>query len=135
MTPEEAVTLCGMTAAACPSQKFNDYTPDVWGEILIDIRFVDAKEAMYAIKRRQPWVDPSEIIAEVKRIRRKRIDEYGPIPPPPDLDPDDWRAFQKWQADATRAIGDGTFEPAGELEGLRERPVRQITQNAFKEPR
>lgn len=134
MTPEEAVTLCGMTAAACPSQKFNDYTPDVWGEILQDIRFVDAKEAMYAIKRRQPWVDPSEIIAEVKRMRRKRIDEYGPIVPPSSLDPDDTAAYREWWVETQRSIADGDLKPAGELEGLRERPMKQITQT-FKEPK
>jgi len=111
MNHEEAVILCRFTKSVCPQQAFDAYTPDAWALVLADIRMADAKEAVVAIKRRQPWVDPSEIIAEVKRIRRKRIDEYGPIVPPPDLDPDDTQAYTAWWVGAQRAIADGELQP------------------------
>lgn len=130
----ECVKLCRYVKALVPAQAFDEYTPDAWFDVLKDYRLEDAKEAVRNVKTRERWVDPSDIIAEVKRIRRKRIDEYGPIPPPPDLDPDDWRAFQSWLKDTTRAIGDGTFTPPAELV-TRERPVKQLTQRTFKEPK
>lgn len=135
MTPIEAVKLSGYVEQMCPQQRFNEYTGDAWADLMPDIRYEDALEACKILGRKQVFIAVAEIIAEVKRIRAKRIDDHGPIVPPPDLDPDDPIAYRDWWRDSLRAIGDGTFEPAGELEGLRERPVRQITQNAFKEPR
>lgn len=134
MTPTEAALLCRLTKSACPQQKFDEYTPDLWGELLADVRFIDAKEALMTIAARQPFVAPSEIIAEVKRIRSKRIAEFGPIPPPPaeELDPDNWRAFQQWQIDTERAIADGDLKPA-ELD-LPKRDMKQL-ENTFKRPR
>ena len=78
--------LCAFTSACCPAQKFDEFTPDAWGLILEDIRFEDAKVAVVEIKKRSTWVDPSDIIREVRKVRAKRIDEHGPITPPADLD-------------------------------------------------
>lgn len=103
--------LCRFTAACCPSQKFDEYTPDAWGLLLEDVRFTDAKQAVTIVARKQPWVSPAEIIAEVKKIRRKRIDEYGPITPPADLDPDNTVAYREWWRDVQRAIADGDMRP------------------------
>lgn len=133
MTPQEAVALCRFTAACCPSQKIDEYTPNAWGLLLEDVRFEDAKEAVTRVARKQPFVSPSEIIAEVRKIRRKRIDEFGPVPPPPAevLDPDNWQAFIEWQKAAEKAIGDGTFK-APELEAP-ERDMKQI-ERTFRRP-
>jgi hypothetical protein len=133
MNHEEAVILCRFTKSVCPQQAFDAYTPDAWALVLADIRMVDAKEAVVAIKRRQPWVDPSEIIAEVKRIRRKRIDEYGPIVPPPDLDPDNTTAYTAWWVGVQRAIADGEMKPAAEVAGVKARPMKQI-EGTFRRP-
>lgn len=130
MTPMEAVALCRFTAACCPSQKFDELTPDAWGLLLEDIRFVDAKDAVTTVARKQPWVSPAEIIAEVKRMRRKRIDEFGPITPPADLDPDDVGAYREWWANVQKAIADGDLKPQ-ELD-LPERDVKALTRGAFK---
>jgi hypothetical protein len=132
--PDEAVALCRFTAACCPSQKFDEYTPDAWGLLLEDVRFVDAKEAVAVVARKQPFVSPSEIRAEVKKIRAKRIAEFGPIPPPPaeELDPDNWKAFIEWQKATETAIADGDLKP-GDLElDLPERPVKALTRGAFQ---
>lgn len=130
MSPEEAVALCRFTAACCPAQKFDEFTPDAWGLLLADVRFVDAKEAIVAIARKSPWCAPAEIIAEVKKMRAKRIDEFGPITPPADLDPDDTTAYREWWKDVQRQIADGDLKPK-ELD-LPERPVKALTQGAFQ---
>ena len=131
MKPDEAVALCRFTAACCPSQKFDEYTPDAWGLLLEDVRFVDAKDAVTTVARKQPWVSPAEIIAEVKKMRRKRIDEFGPITPPADLDPDDTAAYREWWANVQKAIADGDLKPK-ELE-LPKRDMRQI-ERTFRRP-
>ena len=123
MTPREAVALCRFTAACCPAQKFDEYTPDAWGLILEGIRFEDAKLAIVEIKKRSTWVDPSDIIREVKKVRAKRIDEHGPITPPADLDPIDEQA---WMAAAIARVGDG--EVLHDVRGeLKPRDMKQLT--------
>jgi hypothetical protein len=130
MNPQEAIALCRFTAACCPSQKFDELTPDAWGLLLADVRFIDAKEAVTIVARKQPWVSPAEIISEVKKIRRKRIDEYGPITPPADLDPDDTAAYREWWANVQKAIADGEMRPK-ELD-LPKRDVKALTRGAFR---
>lgn len=132
MTPHQAVALCRFTAACCPAQKFDEYTPDAWSLILADIRFEDAKDAVVEIKKRSTWVDPSDIITEVRKIRAKRISEYGPIVPPADLDPDDVAAYRDWWVSTQRAIGDGDLKPL-ELD-LPERDMKQLDRT-FRRPR
>jgi hypothetical protein len=123
MNPQEAMALCRFTAACCPSQKIDEYTPDAWGLLLEDIRFDDAKEAVVKVARKQPWVSPAEIIAEVKKIRAKRISEHGPIIPPAGLDPIE---TVEWLKQATRAVGDG--QQLGETRGeLKPRDMKQLT--------
>lgn len=131
MTPQEAVALCRFTAACCPSQKFDEYTPDAWGLLLDTVRFDDAKDAVVTVARKQPWVSPAEIIAEVRKMRAKRIDEYGPITPPADLDPDDTVAYVAWWRDVQQKIADGDLKPK-ELE-LPKRDMSQL-QRTFKRP-
>jgi hypothetical protein len=130
MNPTEAALLCAYAEQCCPQQKFNEYTGDAWGDLLADIRYIDAKEAIVAITRRSPWVSPAEIIGEVKKIRRKRIDEYGPITPPADLDPDDTAAYREWWAGVQKAIADGEMRPK-ELD-LPKRDVKALTRGAFR---
>lgn len=123
MTPQEAVALCRFTAACCPAQKFDEFTPDAWGLLLADVRFVDAKDAVVAIARKSPWCAPAEIIAEVKKVRAKRIDEHGPITPPAALDPIEEAA---WMAAAIARVGDG--EVLHDVRGeLKPRDMKQLT--------
>lgn len=123
MTPEEAVKICAFTSACCPAQKFDEFTPDAWGLILEDVRFEDAKHAVVEIKKRSTWVDPSDIIREVKKVRAKRIDEHGPITPPADLDAIDEAA---WMRAAIARVGDG--EVLHDVRGeLKPRDMKQLT--------
>jgi hypothetical protein len=131
MTPQEAVMLSGYVEQLCPQQRFNEYTGDAWADLMPDIRYVDALEAVKALGAKQVFIAVAEIIAEVKRIRSKRIAEFGPMPPPPaeELDPDNWKAFIEWQKTTEKAIADGDLKPK-ELD-LPERPMKQL-ENTFQ---
>nr|WP_037829708.1 hypothetical protein [Streptomyces sp. NRRL S-325] len=74
MTEEEAVQIAEYVAAACPAQKFGEFTPDVWGEILMPYAVDEARSAVIAVARRQPWISPAEIVEEIKARREERIE-------------------------------------------------------------
>jgi hypothetical protein len=86
VTPEETVKLCQYIQAACPAQRFDEYTPDVWAEIFPSwLTLDDAHAAVIVIKQRLRFVDPSDIIAEVKRIRSDRLARAVIAAPPAEL--------------------------------------------------
>ncbi|MEU0087222.1 hypothetical protein [Streptomyces sp. NPDC006274] len=74
MTEEEAVQIAEYVAAACPAQKFGEYTPDVWGEILKPYAVDEARAAVIAVARRRPFVSPAEIVTEIRERRAERIE-------------------------------------------------------------
>jgi hypothetical protein len=83
VTSEEVAKFCRYIQAACPAQRFDEFTPDVWSDIFPGwLTLDDARAAVIVIKQRQRYVDPSDIIAEVKRIRADRLDRT-PIEAPP----------------------------------------------------
>lgn len=107
MSNAEAVALTRYAKAACPQQAFDQYTPDAWADLLSDLRFVDAQAALKAVVQRQPFVSPAEIRDEVKRIRRNRLDMFGPMPDPPDEIGADPEGYRQWYRRAMTAICDG----------------------------
>ena len=120
MNPEEALTLCKFAKAACPQQAIDQDTPAAWAMLLDDIRYQDAQEALKNVVRDQPFVSPSEIRAEVKRIRAKRVIAFGPIPDPPREVGDDPARYRAWIGETQRAIADGRVtkpEEVGRLPG------------------
>jgi hypothetical protein len=88
MTPVEAVLLTRWVEACCPQQRFDEYTTDAWYEILQDLELQDCKDAVSEVARRQPFVAPAEIHAEVKRVRGLRLKGFVYVPVPGDDDPD-----------------------------------------------
>jgi hypothetical protein len=128
VTPPEAVLLCRYAKACCPQQAFDEYTSDAWYDLLGDMRFVDCKEGVRLTAQRQPFVSPSEIRNEVKRIRFDRIQEFGPIDPPAFPDSDDAsseREYREWMRETYRRIGDGMTREEYEAERP-ELPKRQM---------
>ena len=99
MTPNETISLCRLVKAICPSQALDQYTPDAWHMILGNLEYADAKLAVTQIASldlepgKARYIEPGHIIAAVKRIRAKRLDEYGPVDPPAGLNPTEYLAW------------------------------------------
>lgn len=123
MTPQDAVLIAKYVAALCPQQRFNEHTPDVWGDVLAPYDPNEARAAVIAVAARQPFVSPAEIIAEIKTRRAERIALANPVY---DGDPTETgiesarsvRALIRSAADGhlqqrtiTAALGKGTDEP------------------------
>ncbi|MBC7955291.1 MAG: hypothetical protein H7Y33_05400 [Cytophagales bacterium] len=121
MNTAEVIALCKMVKAFCPSQQFDQYTPDAWALLLGDQPFDDARAAIIEIGRRplEPgksnYIEPGHIIGGIKRIRAKRL-EATPIPAPPAAleTPAEQIA---WQRHAREQIAAGTFvaQPVGDV--------------------
>jgi hypothetical protein len=111
MNRADALKLCRYVHAATPAQKLEEYTPQAWADILEDLPcgFDEARAAVVAIKRRQVFVDCSDIIAEVRAMRDERIRLSPPPPPPPEL-LDDPQAYRDYLRESARAIADGEPE-------------------------
>ncbi|MFJ7417943.1 hypothetical protein ACIQXD_04940 [Streptomyces uncialis] len=121
MTEEDAVVLTRYVKALCPQQKFDEYTPDAWHDVLGDLPLGTAREAAAAVARRQPFVSPSEIRDEIRKRRdNQAADLQGPglAAEVPDADPDDVVAYlAAVRAQRTRAA-------EGQI--LRRRPIAEL---------
>lgn len=85
MTPEEVVMLAAYVHALCPAQKIDQYTPDAWCDVFADVphySLADCREGAARVAARQPFVAPAEIIAEVRKIREARLDDFQYEPTP-----------------------------------------------------
>lgn len=126
MNAEEATTLCRAAKSVCPQQKFDEFTPDFWHPLLSDIEFEDAKRALIEVAKRQPFVSPAEIRAEVFRDRRQMIAGIDAVNPPWQL-ADRQAEEQRWIANYRHAIADGLPEntaraKANHLSGITDDP-------------
>lgn len=128
MKPTEATALARYVRAHFPSQPIDEYTADALGETLAPYPSADCRQAVLNIAERgADWCSPTAIKAEVKRIREKRVADYGPIDPPAGLDPDDVRGYQRWLEAKLRAIADGEIvAPAPAIEGTRRDVIREL---------
>jgi hypothetical protein len=111
MRPQETLILTRYVRACCPQQAMDRYTPDAWHELLGDLSLEDCKQAVTAVARRQPFVAPAEIRAEVRRIREERI-ARSVIPAPPAELTDDPERYQAVLRAGTRLAADGDALPA-----------------------
>jgi hypothetical protein len=111
MTPQETLTLTRYVKAACPQQAMDRYTPDAWHDLLGDLLFADCREAARNVGKRQPFIAPSEIRAEVREIRAERVRNAGDLEArvPREL-ADKPLEYRDWLQRTTQAIADG--EPA-----------------------
>lgn len=135
MSPSEALALCRFVKAACPQQAIDELTPDAWSLLLAKYRFEDCKQAAIDLAQESPFVAPAEIIARVKQIRGKRIAEYGPIDPPPEVvrGEVEWRA---WFLEQRTRIADGELKPPPRREidkDVRKR-VDKAIEGTFRDP-
>lgn len=82
MTPTEAVALTRYVKACCPQQVIDEFTPDAWHDLLGDLDANDCLAAVREVTKRQPFIAPAEIRAEVNRVRRDRLERQIVSPPP-----------------------------------------------------
>ena len=107
----QTVQLVRVVASLCPNQKLDEYTADAWAMILDDIRYEDAQQAVKDIYRQplgEQWtrkIEASHILDQVRKTRNAKIVAYGPIEPPPDLDP---TTYPAWLRQARTAIANDT---------------------------
>jgi len=103
MTPTEAAALLAI-AAAYDNRQPNPETAQAWALALDGLRFEDCRDAIVRhFQTSTDWVMPPHVIAEVKRIRSKRITDHPPLTPPPGTEAEQ----RTWLAEARRRIGDG----------------------------
>lgn len=114
MTPQEAGALLAV-AAAFDNRKPDADAAKAWSVALEGLRFVDCRDAIIAhYKASSEWLMPARVIAEVRRIRAKRISDHPPLTPPSDLDPVQTVA---WIREARSRIGDGETIDCANLRG------------------
>lgn len=107
MTPDETVVLARYVRALCPQQKFDEYTPDAWHDVLGEYRLDAARAAACRVAKKQPFVSPAEIIGEIRASRGENASAFqgpGLSAEVPDADPDDVPAYlAALRAQRTRA--------------------------------
>lgn len=105
MTPVECVKLARLVKSVAPAQAFDEFTPDVWHALLSSLRFEDAAEAVRRVAQRQAFIAPADIIAEVRALRRGRLDRADATFVAT-CDPDDVEEYQRQLAAHRRRMGD-----------------------------
>ena len=117
MTPTEVVMLTGYLRAHFPTQPVDEYTTEALEELLAPFPAADCKRAILNLADRgEKWCSPTDVRNEVRRIRNKRVSDYGPIEPPAGLDPDDVRGYQRWLGAMHKGIADGTVTAPPSIE-------------------
>jgi hypothetical protein len=109
MRPDETVLLTAYVKACCPQQAIGEYTPDAWHDLLGDLRLEDCRAAVAEVAKRQPFVAPAEIRAEVARVRQERLRE-NPVPAPPPELLDNPEAYKAYLRRSAKRIADGKPE-------------------------
>ena len=108
MTPSEAVALTRYVKACCPQQQIDGYTPDAWYDLLDDLELADCLAAVKVVCKRQPFIAPAEIRAEVRRVRNDRLAREIVPAPPPELTDEPGRYRPELQAAIRRIADDKT---------------------------
>jgi hypothetical protein len=112
--PTEVVGLTRYIRAHFPHQPIDEFTTEALEETLTDFPLTDCRAAVLNLAERgEEWCQPTAVKAEVKRIRAKRIADYGPIEPPAGLDV---LGYQRWLGNMTRAIADGSLTSPPEID-------------------
>ena len=131
MNETEVVELVAILSQIAPAQKLDEYTADTWYELLDDISFGDARKAMTRVAKRQSFVAPADIRAEVKVIRRERLDKADSTFVYTG-DPDDTAEYQRQLRAHIRAIGDGRQPPPSPA--LPRRVAPRMLEPVFRRP-
>lgn len=114
MNRAEAVQLCRLVKACCPSQQLDPFTPDAWVLILGGHPYDDAKAAVAELASlplepgKARYIEPGHIIAGIQRIRQRRLEAVAMPEPPAALSPGE---YVDWQRRTREAIASGAYAP------------------------
>ena len=126
MNVTETTRLCRAIAGVAPAQRFEDETPALWAGVLADIRLVDALEAVKRLARRQAFIAPADIIAEVRTIRARRLDGVDRLAHLAET-PEQWRQI-------IRRVADGEIDVPAAIEGTQDVRVTAALPGVFRKP-
>lgn len=137
MTPREAVALAAVVQAYFPSQPISEYTPDALHELLESYTFAESKAGILARAKRLmntegvKWCAPTDVYAEVRRLRAKAIAEDMELELPPHNpdDPQDYIRALRQSREAS--LAGEPIEPTGLVRrSIRELggPVRRVNE-------
>lgn len=132
MKPTDAVNLLRAIKAVCPQQHVDKFTPDAWGAVLADLSLADCLAAVHVIARRQPFISASDVVAQVKSVRARRVQDALMPAPPPEL-ADSPAAYIAWLRAAETAVADGVS--AEEIAGQSRRHLPQRRHREVEQPR
>lgn len=121
MNREEAIKLCRLAKAASPAQAVDEYTPDLWFEVLKFDRFVDAHQALIELAGESEWIHVSHVKKRIRKIRKARLEAFGVFPDPPS-GCDEPEAYQQWYIATRRAIADGDMVERPALPAGKQKP-------------
>jgi hypothetical protein len=108
---DETAMIIRAVKALCPAQKFDEFTPDLWEDVLADTDFADARTAIIVLRRSEPFIGPSEIATDVRRMRNERIARL----PQPCPNPVDGVSERDELIAIRRAIADGAITTVAEV--------------------
>ena len=118
MTPEQSLAVLRKVVAYCPAMAgqvgHGGEAHLAWAEALAHVDFTDACTAVANLgtKPLEPgqtlWIQPGHVIAEVRRIRHKRIEQTeGRLTGAPE----DAAGYLAWLKRSREELGDGTYMP------------------------
>lgn len=73
MRRTETVALTRAVKALCPHQAIDEYTPDVWHDVIGHLEFAECMAAVAEVNARQPFIAPSDIITEIAARRGREM--------------------------------------------------------------
>lgn len=127
MNPEDTIMICRYVAACCPQQAIDEFTPQVWHDHLEPFPYEQVKTATKALTANKPFVQISELVSEVKRIRHKNYAEGMAKLSPPEwvAQSDDPQAYISWMRVAGKALSDGA-DPESDTRELKPRNLGDL---------
>ncbi|MGK4583464.1 zinc finger domain-containing protein [Kitasatospora sp. HPMI-4] len=96
MIETEWVVLFRYVRAMFPQQRFDEYTPEAWYDVLGQYGAAETRAAIAACAAAKPFVSPAEIVAAIRQHRAdvdRDLHGAGQYAEIPDADPDDVPAY------------------------------------------
>lgn len=134
MNRSEAAELVTLVSQLCPGQKLGPGTDVAWQLVLDDVTAADATAAVRIVYRRlaekddyqgYARIEAKDVLAEVKRMWRRRLDRLDPeqLVPPAGLSV---LEDVEWRRDTIRAIANGAPIPTNTRGELKPRDLREL---------